>query len=96
MPEWRIYYDNGSTFGSDDGPWAEAPLDGVACIVRVDGEGTEFICGGDHYLRFDDDGTIAAIDIEPFLRSLGVVKFGRMTSNKRHEAIMRRAREDFR
>jgi hypothetical protein len=96
--EWRIYYDDGTFFGSDDGPWEQAPLDGVICVVHQSAH-TSFISGGDHYARFED-GTIATVDLEPFLRgphlAPRVLKFGRMTSNRRHEAIMRRARDDFR
>lgn len=36
---WRIFYDNGTTFGSGDGPPSEAPVLGVVAIVqRVVGE----------------------------------------------------------
>ncbi len=31
---WRIYYDNGSVFSSDDGAPESAPLDGVVVIVE--------------------------------------------------------------
>lgn len=30
---WAIYYADGSSFSSDDGPWAEAPPFGVVCVV---------------------------------------------------------------
>jgi hypothetical protein len=95
---WRIYYDDGSFFDSSDGLWESAPLDGVICVVWQHDGRTEFISGGDHYARFED-GTIAVVDLEPFLRgphlAPGVLKFGRMTSHKKHEAIMSRARADF-
>lgn len=97
-PEWRIYYDDESFFDANDGAWEEAPLDGVICVVRQHEGRTEFISGGDHYVRFED-GTIAAIELEPFLRGPflvpGVIKFGRMTSHRRHEKIMARARAEF-
>jgi len=96
MVTWRIYYDNGSTFDSEDGAWEDAPLDGVICIVRKDGDRVEFHSGHDHYLRADDDGTIMPThDLGPWLRSLRVVKFGRYTSHRIHEATMCRARDDW-
>jgi len=30
---WRVYYADGSTFTSEDGSMAEAPLFGVQCVV---------------------------------------------------------------
>lgn len=92
---WKIYYDTGEVFTSEDGPFEEAPSDGVICIVRKDGERTEFHSGSDFYLRFDDDGTIATSDdLGPILRKLGFIKFGRGTSHKKFEAIMNRARNE--
>lgn len=96
MSTWRIYYDDGSTFDEDDGPFDAAPVEGVVCIVRKDGERVEFHSGADFYWRFDEDGSIAATsDIGPLLRSLKYVKFGRFTSNTKHARIMSRAREDW-
>lgn len=93
---WCIYYDDGSTFSDEDGPFDSAPSDGVICIVRRDGERIEFHSGADHYVRFEEDGSIAATsDLGPILRKLGFIKFGRFTSNKNHERIMTRAREDW-
>lgn len=98
-PRWAIYYDTGAIFCSEDGPWNAAPLDGVICVAWQHGGRTEFLSGGDHYAHFEDDDSIAVVDLEPFLRGPhlipGVLKFGRMTSQKKHEAIMSRARADF-
>jgi hypothetical protein len=30
---WRLYYDDGSTFSSADGTWAQAPNEGVQVLV---------------------------------------------------------------
>lgn len=100
MPSWAIYYDDFTIFCSDDGPWELAPLDGVLAVGWRSGERSGVENGGEHYVRFPDDGTIEIVDLDPFLRgpflAPGVVKFGRATSKKRFEAILRRAREDFR
>ncbi len=102
MPEpessrkWCIYYDNGSTFDNQDGEWNDAPVDGVICIVRKDGDRTEFHSGGDFYIRYEEDGSIAdTSDIGPTLRALKFIKFGRYTSNKNQERIMTRARMEW-
>jgi hypothetical protein len=94
---WAVFYDDGRVFASEDGTWESAPLDGVSAIAWRNGERSGVETGGDHYVRFTDDGTIAAIDLDPFLRgpnlAPGVIKFGRYTSAKRHEQILCRARE---
>jgi hypothetical protein len=93
---WRIYYDDGSTFDDEDGPFESAPPDGVVCVLRFwPGGKVEFHSGSDFYVRFADDGTIASTDdLGPILRALGFIKFGRSTSHRRFEAIMSRARAD--
>jgi hypothetical protein len=97
MRTWAIYYADGSVFGSDDGVWEDAPQDGVVCIVRSDGERREFISGGDFYRRFDDDGSIGSTaDVNAWLRArCPWLKFGLYVSNRKHEAIMQRARDDW-
>jgi hypothetical protein len=94
---FAIYYDNGSTFDSEDGPFESAPSDGVICIVRKDGDRTEFVSGGDYYVRFEEDGSIVATsDIGPLLRQLAPwLKFGRFTSHRNQERIMNRARDEW-
>lgn len=97
MPDWRVYYDDGSTYDSDDGPWSDAPADGIICVVRRDGERTEFVSGGDYYVRFAEDGSIIATeDIGPLLRRLAPwLKFGRFTSHRNQARIMDRAKDDW-
>jgi hypothetical protein len=94
-PEWRIYYDNGSTFDSGDGPWSEAPVDGVICIAVKDREKIKFYSGADYYWRFKDGSIADTSDLGPLLRTLGVIKFGRFTSNRNHERVMQRARDEW-
>lgn len=90
---WRLYYDDGTTFGSEDGSWSDAPSDGVQYITVRDGDRAEILSGGDYYFQFDD-GTVARIDdLGPLLRKFGV-KCGRWTGNKTFEAIGRRVAED--
>lgn len=59
-PEWRIYYGDGSTFSSGDGPPQEAPALNVQAIVRVDtdpnGVGRYVLQGFDYYWLTECDG----------------------------------------
>lgn len=102
MLSWCIYFDDETTFSSLDGSWEEAPTDGVIFVVLRSGERTEFLSGADYYVRFEDDGSVAATgDIGPLLRrrpplSADAIKFGRYTSNQRMERISRRVREEWR
>lgn len=46
---WRIYYEDGSTFSSDDGsPW-DAPRTGVEVIVHPEGNGLSLMSQSDYY-----------------------------------------------
>jgi hypothetical protein len=47
---WRIYYDDGSVFSSEDGdPW-DAPRTGVEVIVHPDGNGLSMMSQSDYYV----------------------------------------------
>ena len=89
---WRIYYDDGSMFTSEDGAWEQAPTDGVLFVTQKIGDRIVTLTGGDHYLMIDGE-VIRPDDIGLMLRKWGV-KFGRWTSNKQHEAVGRRVAAD--
>lgn len=82
---WRLYYDDGSTYGSEDGPWELAPADGVLFAVEWVDDQKRIYSGHDFYLN--DGGLGYTDDLGPLLRKLGVVKFGRWTSHKTLEAV---------
>lgn len=100
--QWGIYYDDESRWTSDDGPWESAPPDGVIFVVEKRPEGAAFHSGADYYIRFPDDGSVAATgDLGPLLRRRpaflsDAIKFGRWTSHSRYERISARAREEWR
>ena len=48
MTEWIVFYDDDSSFSSDDGPPGDAPREGVQCIASVD-----ISCG--HYVHAEQD-----------------------------------------
>ena len=97
MPTFRIYYDDSTTFDSDDGQFQDAPSDGVICVVVRRGDITEFLSGSDYYVRFAEDGSIIGTgDIMPLLRKFCPwVKFGRYTSHANQTHIMNRARDEW-
>jgi len=91
--QWRIYYDDGKVFTSEDGSWEDAPADGVLFVLQKTGDVVHTLSGCDHYVLVDD--TVAATqDLGPLLRKLGWCKFGRWTSIKKYEEISRRVGED--
>lgn len=103
MLTWRIYYDDGSTFDSDQGePW-DAPGLGVALILqRREGEGRLVMHRWDWYVWRCDLGEWWGHDLFGLLDQLtddraGVVravKAGRMLSTPDWNALYTRAIED--
>lgn len=99
--KWRIYYDDGSTFSNLEGRFADAPSDGVLAVVEKDPQvGYVVYHGKDYYFKIPDDGTIGmADDLGPFLRRLGVIKFGRWagrtTWGREWDRIVSESRRDF-
>lgn len=89
---WRIYYDDGRTFESTDGPFESAPSDGVLFIIQKIGDTINSHCGSDHYFMIDGE-IISTHDIGPLLRRWGI-KFGRWTSHVKFEEAGRRAAQD--
>ena len=91
---WIIYYDDGSTYSSDDGPPEDAPVDGVQVIMQAlsDG-GRRIVQGGDYYWWLGDEWASGAlVDLERRLRAaIPSIKFGRWMSSDGYAAIVRRA-----
>jgi hypothetical protein len=89
---WCLYYDDGSTFSDEDGPWTQAPADGVLFAVEWEGDQKRVYSGHDYYLN--DGGLGYTDDLGPLLRKLGVVKFGRWTSHANLERVRKRMEAD--
>ena len=65
---WKIHYDDGSTFSSEDGaPW-ESPGYGVLAVTQ-DGENT-VLCSQDFYLYRDDYSCWVEVHIEGLIDHL--------------------------
>lgn len=50
---WRIYYDDGPTFSSEDGDPVDAPAYGVICIVACDPAVNRIILNGWDWYYYD-------------------------------------------
>ena len=93
--KWRIYYDDGSTFSNLDGTFEEAPSDGVLGVVEKDADVGRCVYWGKEHYYVLPDGTIGfADDLGPFLRGLGIIKFGRWTGKKPWTRALKRMVED--
>lgn len=75
---WIIYYEDGTTFSSEDGSFKDAPAWGVIGVG----------CDPDLFHGVDFTGLL------DYLARTGLVKFGRLTSNENYDKIMKRARAD--
>ena len=54
QPDWRIYYADGSTFDSTDGPVRSAPREGFLVAIGYDEQGRRYIMHGWDFYRFDE------------------------------------------
>lgn len=96
--EWKIFYDDGSTFSSEDGSPEKAPGWGVIAIVENDDRvGRTITSRWDHYCHHTDGwyghDLVGLMDClaQP---GLNAVCHGRTVSNDIWEAINKAANED--
>lgn len=55
MPDWRIYYADGSSFSSDQGGPEDAPQLGFICAVGYGPDGARYITHGFNHYRWDTE-----------------------------------------
>ena len=94
MPEYRIYYADGSTFDAD--PF-DAPFFGVLAIVERDPDhGRRVISNGDYYVWEGRWRNVDFIGMVDYLQMPGAKKViaGRLVHNDEWNEIFRRARND--
>lgn len=48
--QWKLYYDDGTTFSDEDGTWGDAPARGVQAIGRSDKDHGRYTGTGDYYV----------------------------------------------
>lgn len=94
--EWRVYYADDSAFGSEEGHWDDAPIDGVVMIAVRNGERVDFYSGSDHYAALDDETIASLDDLHPTLREYAKwIKHGVWTTHSNYRRIQERALEEF-
>lgn len=100
MLNWRIFYDDGTTFDSTQGEPHEAPAWGFVCAVGYDDADKRYVmCGWDHYCFDRGADQWWGCDMVGWLdRSLrGVMyahKAGRTVTNAQYKAIIKAAQDD--
>lgn len=101
MLEWRIYYDDGSTFDSSMGMPEEAPSFGILCIVFPEEDhGRLVMQGWDWYYYHPVEKNWWGADIHGLLDALlhnnpfRALKQGRNTSRQNWNAVLDRATHD--
>lgn len=94
--QWRIYYSDGSAFGSEQGDWEDAPIEGVILVAVREGERVDYLAGSDHYAKQDDETYHTVDDLGVYIREKDKkVKHGVWTTHSMYERIQQRAREEF-
>ncbi len=104
--QWKIYYDDGKTFDSNDGTWEESPGWGTQAVVflrpdidkpKLGGRGWEIAEGGSFFRKTQDGHIVSCNDdalLDYVVNMLGIVKVGRMLSGSEFRTIYARACED--
>ena len=100
LPDWRIYYDDGSTFDSLMGEPHEAPPRGFICAIGYDEVGIRYIMNGwDHYC-FDKESNqwwgceIHGLIDRLCLNRVYAYKLGRTVTRTKWQEIMALADRD--
>jgi len=98
--EWRIYYDDGSSFDSTMGDPADAPSVGFICALGYDDAGKRYIMHGwDHYCWDIETRQWWGMDLmgvfDRLRRNLVYAyKEGRTVSRKQWQELMMQANSD--
>ena len=100
MQDWRIYYDDGSTFDSWQGAPQDAPAYGFICAVGYDESGQRYIMHGwDHYCWDAESQQWWGMDLFGLidrltLNRVSAYKLGRTVTKQAFQRIMARAASD--
>ncbi len=82
--KWKIWYDDGSTFSSDDGSPEEAPVDGILAILEKLTNNTILNHHGNEFYYWSGENWYAGnqASLERWMRvELPALKFGRWTKS---------------
>jgi hypothetical protein len=93
--EWQIFYDDDSTFSSEDGGPEAAPCRGVIAIVCRDPGAGFLVCSRFDFYHWREDGWYGGefVGLIDYLFEPGwkTVKFGRTIDNQKFQEIHARA-----
>jgi len=97
---WKIFYADGSTFGSNEGAPVDAPGGGIIAIAQEDDVvGIEISSGNDFYV-FDESiggwGEMDVFGLTQYILRPGykIIKLGQLISTKDYRALMVKIRSD--
>ena len=98
LPNWKIYYGDGSTFSNADGPPESAPCTRVICVAFFDDDNRRRICHQADYYCWDGKRWYSA-DASGFWQYMQepgfkVVKFGREIGDLQYRSVMSTAMND--
>lgn len=96
---WRVYYDDGSSFSSEDGPPEQAPRSGVQLIAVSDINCGKLLWHGSDYYCWQEGEWVPRCDmgLQDYLDQPGAEKIrlrGRGISHSRFLSIYRAAVDD--
>ena len=92
LKSWRVFYDNGEEYSSDNFEWKDIPADGILVVVEVYDDGSKELHHGRDYYILDDDKAYGTNNIQPYLHKLGTVKFGRWSKDSLFRQILEKAK----
>jgi len=99
-PTWRIYYDDGTTFDSNDGLPHEAPPRGFILVVGYDETNTRYIMQGwDHYCFDKESDQWWGMDVHGLidrlcLNKIYAYKLGRTVRKTVWQELLKAANND--
>lgn len=74
---WKLVYTDDSTFSNEDGPWEDAPHDGIQLLMTWHPFwGRRCYVEFDHYVMSHDGEPYGVDDLGAWLRAGGKVKYG--------------------
>lgn len=98
--DWKIYYGDGSSFSSNDGPVWDAPPHNVVAVRHKTENGSQTLNTWDWYIYRSDVGwwgvdMMGMVDqVMHFANLVHGVKQGRCVPDEQFQEIMRTARSD--
>lgn len=94
--KWKIYYGDGTTFSSEDGPPELAPATNIQCIIeRDERHGRLVLSRFDFYIHKKDGWYgVDQFGLFDYLMEIGLLKAGRTINNELYGEIIAAASND--